>query len=121
VRCAPPDNKPTREEIIRCRRHMAAEIALLPNIRVVVALGKIGFDAFLAYLGERGYRGRPRPTFGHDRMVELGPGWPTLIGSYHPSRQNTNTGKLTAPMLESVFGRARAIIAARRESRGDAS
>jgi uracil-DNA glycosylase len=112
VRCAPPDNKPTREEIGRCRQHMAAEISLLPHIKAVVALGKIGFDAYFAYLRERGFTARARPVFGHGRIATLGPGWPILIGSYHPSRQNTNTGKLTAPMLESIFAQARQVILA---------
>ncbi|HET6279584.1 MAG TPA: uracil-DNA glycosylase [Polyangia bacterium] len=118
VRCAPPDNKPTPAEIGRCRRHLSAEIAVLPRLRVVVALGKIGFDAMLAYWSARGLPLRPKPAFGHGCEVLL----PTdaiagtaavLLGSYHPSRQNTNTGKLTPPMLESVFGRARAVIDSR--------
>jgi len=113
VRCAPPDNKPLPEEIVRCRRHLAAEIAALPRVRVVVALGKIGHDAFLAHLGEtHGVRPRPRPAFGHGSEAVLGEGLPTLLGCYHPSRQNTNTGKLTAPMMRAVFARARGIIQA---------
>jgi uracil-DNA glycosylase family 4 len=111
VRCAPPDNKPTPDEIVRCRRHLTAEIAALPRLRVVVALGKIGHDAYLAYLAaEHGVRPRPRPTFGHGSEAQLGPGLPTLLGCYHPSRQNTNTRKLTAPMMRAVFTRARALI-----------
>jgi uracil-DNA glycosylase len=111
VRCAPPDNKPTPEEIVRCRRHLAAEIAALPNLRVVVALGKIGHDAFLAYANAQGARVQPRPPFAHGSEAQLGSGHPILLGSYHPSRQNTNTGRLTAPMIEAVFSRARALIA----------
>ena len=96
---------------MRCRRHLAAEIAALPRVRVVVALGKIGHDAFLAHLGEtHGVRPRPRPAFGHGSEAVLGEGLPTLLGCYHPSRQNTNTGKLTPPMMRSVFRRARALI-----------
>jgi uracil-DNA glycosylase len=111
VRCAPPDNKPTPDEIVRCRRHLTAEIEALPNLRVVVALGKIGHDAYLAYLAERhGIRPRPRPSFGHGSEANLGPALPVLLGCYHPSRQNTNTGKLTPPMMASVFARARALI-----------
>jgi len=117
VRCAPPDNKPTPAEIARCRPHLAAEIAALPRVRVVVALGKIGFDAYLAFLSELlaplGRAVKPRPAFGHGSRAELGGGLPVLLGSYHPSRQNTNTGKLTAPMLESVFREARRIIESR--------
>jgi uracil-DNA glycosylase family 4 len=113
VRCAPPANKPTPGEIAHCRRHMTAEIAALPRLRVVVALGKIGHDAYLAFLREaRGLAPRPRPAFAHASEAELGPGLPALLGSYHPSRQNTNTGKLTPPMLEAIFRRARNIIEA---------
>jgi uracil-DNA glycosylase family 4 len=114
VRCAPPDNKPTPGEIARCRPHMTAEIGALPRVRVVVALGKIGFDAYLAYLAHEGHTARPKPAFGHGSRADLGadldPALPVLLGSYHPSRQNTNTGKLTAEMLESVFRTARGII-----------
>jgi uracil-DNA glycosylase len=112
VRCAPPDNKPTPGEIAACRRHLAAEIAALPRLRVVVALGKIGFDGYLAHLATLSpqARLRPRPAFGHGCQVALPVGPPTLLGAYHPSRQNTNTGKLTPAMLESVFRRARSII-----------
>jgi uracil-DNA glycosylase len=107
VRCAPPDNKPTPDEIARCRRHLVAEIGALPRLRVVVALGKIGHDAYLAYAAEaQGVKARPRPTFGHGSEARLGPGLPLLLGCYHPSRQNTNTGKLTAPMMVDVFRRA---------------
>jgi uracil-DNA glycosylase len=113
VRCAPPDNKPTPDEIVRCRRHLTAEIAALPRLRVVVALGKIGHDAYLAYLADtHGIRPRPRPAFGHGSEARLGDGLPLLLGCYHPSRQNTNTGKLTAPMMRAVFARARGIIEA---------
>ena len=109
--CAPPDNKPTPGEIARCRRHLAAEIAALPRVRVVVALGKIGHDAFLAHVAEtHGTRPRPRPAFAHGSEARLGGGLPILLGCYHPSRQNTNTGKLTPPMMRAVFQRARALL-----------
>ena len=111
VRCAPPDNKPTPDEIARCRRHLTAEIAALPRVRVVVALGKIGHDAYLAYLADaHGIRPRPRPAFAHAAEARLGPGLPVLLDSYHPSRQNTNTKKLTPDMMRSVFLRARELI-----------
>ncbi len=109
VRCAPPDNKPTPEEIANCLPHLDAEIAALPRIRVVVALGRIGFDAYLQRLKLRGLVIRPRPTFAHGSSDVL-PNGHTLIGCYHPSRQNTNTGKLTARMMNDVFKRAGTLI-----------
>jgi len=114
VRCAPPDNKPTPQEIARCRIHLDAEVAALPRIRAVIALGRIAWDGYLAFLGEhRGWRrGARRPAFAHAAVVNLGPGLPLLFGSYHPSRQNTNTGRLTPPMLASVFEDARRAIEA---------
>jgi uracil-DNA glycosylase family 4 len=106
VRCAPPDNKPTPEEIANCLPHLEAELTALPQIRVIVALGRIGFDAYLQLLKRRGVVLRPRPRFAHASIARL-PNGQTLIGCYHPSRQNTNTGKLTAPMLRDVFRKAR--------------
>ena len=105
VRCAPPDNKPTPEEILACQVHLEAELAELPNIRVVVALGKIAFDAWWRVLESKGLGIRPRPQFGHGAIYRPA-GSPTVIASYHPSRQNTNTGKLTRSMMESVFRKA---------------
>jgi uracil-DNA glycosylase len=102
ARCAPPANKPTTEELANCLPHLDAEIAALPRVRVVVALGKIAFDAYLQLLKRRGVAIRPRPTFGHALTHEL-PNGQTLIGCYHPSRQNTNTGKLTPRMMDDVF------------------
>jgi len=102
VRCAPPDNKPTPEEISRCLPHLDAEIDALPRVRVIVALGKIAFDAYLQLLKRRGLVLRPKPPFGHASAYAL-PNGQTLIGCYHPSRQNTNTGKLTATMMDDVF------------------
>jgi uracil-DNA glycosylase family 4 len=102
ARCAPPDNKPTPDEIGNCRVHLEAELAVLPRIRVVVALGKIAFDAYLQLLKQRGTDMRPRPPFGHGLTCRL-PDGQLLIGCYHPSRQNTNTGKLTARMMDDVF------------------
>jgi len=112
VRCAPPDNKPTPAEIARCRRHLAAEVAALPRVRVVVALGKIGHDAYLQLLESRGTRIRPKPGFGHGATAGL-PNGKVLIGCYHPSRQNTNTGKLTSAMLYAVFRAARRVTRGR--------
>jgi uracil-DNA glycosylase family 4 len=109
VRCAPPDNKPLPEEITRCLDHLDAELEALPNVQVVVALGKIGFDAWLQRLKRRGLVTTPKPQFGHGEVVKM-PGLPALIGCYHPSRQNTNTGKLTPPMMEAVFRTARRLL-----------
>jgi uracil-DNA glycosylase len=109
VRCAPPDNKPTPDEIAACRDHLVAEVAALPNLRAIVCLGRIGFDAAWRLLSARGIVVRPRPSFGHG-LAYFPNGAPVVIASYHPSRQNTNTGKLTAPMLESVFSVARSVV-----------
>ncbi len=118
VRCAPPGNTPTADEIRNCLPHLAAEVALLPRVRVVVALGRIGFDAYWQIVrgGAAGNsmvhgslsRGR-RPVFGHNRAYRLSNGQ-TLIGSYHPSRQNTQTGRLTPRMLDAVVARAKRLV-----------
>lgn len=108
VHCAPPDNKPTPEEIRNCRGFLEREIDALPNLRAVVALGKIAFDAYLSILRDRGLiRSRSAFVFGHDTAHHIGPGQPTLVSSYHPSQQNTSTGKLTEKMLLDVFRRVR--------------
>ncbi len=116
ARCAPPGNKPTPEEIRNCRPFLERELELLANLRVVVALGKIAFDNYLDVLKARGViRSRSGFVFGHNVEYRIAPGQPVLISSYHPSQQNTSTGKLTEKMLRDVFRRARR--AAERESR----
>jgi uracil-DNA glycosylase family 4 len=110
VRCAPPDNKPLPQEIARCANHLAEEVAHLTDVRVVVGLGRIAFDAWLQLLRSRGAVLSPRPQFGHGVVVDPGAGAPLLLGCYHPSRQNTNTGKLTASMLDDLFATARRLI-----------
>lgn len=113
LRCAPPGNKPTPQQLGRCAGHLRAELDLLKSLRVVVALGKIAFDNIWMHLRERGYTASPKPAFGHaresllegDAAAEL-----ILLSSYHPSRQNTNTGKLTQAMLDAVFRRARELL-----------
>jgi uracil-DNA glycosylase len=102
VRCAPPDNRPTPEELANCLPHLAAELDALERVRVIVALGRIGFDASLQLVKARGVNPKPRPLFAHGRAVALANGQ-TLIGCYHPSRQNTQTGRLTPGMLDDVF------------------
>ena len=114
VRCAPPKNKPTPREIVTCLGYLRQELTLLSHIRVVVALGHMAFGAYLTVARERGVSiPVPRPRFEHagryafhfsDRSA------PLLIASYHPSRQNTQTGRLTQPMLDHVFQLARTAI-----------
>ena len=106
VRCAPPDNKPSRNEVLTCRPYLDREIALLRQVKVVVALGRLAFDNYLALLRGRGHA-VGRYDFAHCKVHELGEGLPVLISSYHPSRQNTQTGRLTREMLGSVFQHAR--------------
>ena len=116
VRCAPPDNKPAPDEISTCLDHLDAEVRALHNVTVVVALGKIAFDAWLQFLQRRGVTLRPRPQFGHGAVVNVDDADLTrsaphyLIGCYHPSRQNTNTGKLTPQMMVDVFRKARNLL-----------
>jgi uracil-DNA glycosylase family 4 len=111
VRCAPPANKPTPEEQGRCRPYLVREIGLLIELRVIVALGAIGWDAALRALALAGHpTPAPRPRFGHGTETSIGPY--TVLGTYHPSQQNTFTGRLTPPMLETVLERARTIAAA---------
>jgi uracil-DNA glycosylase len=108
VRCAPPDNKPLPEEIRNCRPYLDRELDLLANLRVVVALGKIAFDTYLDLLKLRGIvRSRAAFPFAHNRQFTTARGHPVLISSYHPSQQNTSTGKLTEKMLLDVFRRAK--------------
>ncbi|MQA31844.1 MAG: uracil-DNA glycosylase [Luteitalea sp.] len=109
VRCAPPDNRPTPHEIANCLPHLDAEMAALPRLAVVVALGRIGFDAYLLLMKMRGVAVHPRPRFGHGSVHRL-PNHHMLIGCYHPSRQNTNTGKLTSVMMDNVFQTARRLL-----------
>jgi uracil-DNA glycosylase len=106
VRCAPPANRPTPEEQDRCRPYLVRELQLLPDVRVVLPLGSIAWDAALRSLAAMGHpTPRPKPRFGHGAEAGIGPY--TLLGSYHPSQQNTFTGRLTQPMLQQVLARAR--------------
>jgi uracil-DNA glycosylase family 4 len=107
VRCAPPGDKPTPGEIRACAAHLSREIAALPKIRVVVCLGKIAWDGYLNHLlREASIERRSAYPFGHGREHQLSNGL-SLLGSYHPSLRNTNTGRLHVPMLTRVFTRAR--------------
>jgi len=110
VHCAPPDNKPALSEFKRCRPYLVQELKLFGDIKVVIVLGKIAFDAFLAAYQEKGgVAPKPRPKFGHGVAVDL-PNGQRLICSDHPGQQNTFTGKLTRPMFQSIFDRTRAIL-----------
>ena len=108
VRCAPPANKPTTDERDACAPFLSREIALLSELRVVVALGAFGWDAALRAFGSLGHSVRPKPQFGHAAEAQVGPY--TLLGSYHPSQQNTFTGRLTARMFEAVLTRTQEIV-----------
>ena len=103
VRCAPPDNKPTNDERDTCVQYLQRERALLRDVRVVVCLGSFAYDAVCREWGIR-----PKPRFGHG-VEAVAPDGTVVVCSFHPSQQNTFTGKLTEPMLDAVFSRARAI------------
>ncbi|MGB7758427.1 MAG: uracil-DNA glycosylase [Bryobacteraceae bacterium] len=108
ARCAPPGNKPTPEEIRDCRPYLERELELLGHLRVVVALGRIAFDTYLDLLKSRGQvTSRSAFVFGHNRQFRIGPGLPILLSSYHPSQENTSTGKLTEKMLLDVLRAAK--------------
>lgn len=112
VHCAPPDNKPTAAERDSCATWVEAELAAVEP-RVVMCLGGLAFSQVLGLFARRGAPvPRPRPPFGHGVEVPLGDEHPHLIASYHPSQQNTFTGRLTEEMLDAVFGRARVLVAA---------
>jgi uracil-DNA glycosylase len=111
VRCAPPDNKPALDEFRNCRSYLEREIDLLKRVKVVVVLGKIAFDTYLGIMRDRGViRSRAAFVFAHDTEHVIAPGKPALISSYHPSQQNTSTGRLTREMLHAVFARARRYV-----------
>jgi len=111
ARCAPPDNRPTLEELRRCREYLGREIALLTRVRVVIPLGRVGFESYLKAAGHWDrLTPRARPVFGHGRETTL-PDGTILLASFHPSRQNTQTGKLTRKMWRDVFRRARGHLA----------
>jgi uracil-DNA glycosylase family 4 len=114
VRCAPPDNRPTPDEVKSCLDHLAAELAHLPRVDTIVALGRIAWDAWLQLLARYIALPRPRPGFGHGAEVQWAPTSGSsgplhtgtahrLVGCYHPSRQNTNTGMVTPAMYDAVF------------------
>tara|TARA_B100000315_G_scaffold106473_1_gene97593 strand:+ start:6382 stop:7071 length:690 start_codon:yes stop_codon:yes gene_type:complete len=110
VRCAPPENKPLPEEFALCRPYLIEEISLLRFVHVVVVLGKLAFDHYFKACQDVGYSvPSPKPQFSHGAVVRL-PWGVTLISSYHPSQQNTQTGKLTYSMFNDVFATARSLL-----------
>jgi uracil-DNA glycosylase family 4 len=114
VRCAPPDNRPAPKEIRNCSRYLRREFILLPHIDVVVTLGHVAFQGFLAMSQAEGFQPPPpSPRFAHGAQYHLasGPRQLTLLASYHPSRQNTQTGRLTERMLDRIFQHARRMLA----------
>jgi uracil-DNA glycosylase family 4 len=119
VRCAPPANKPLPSEFRNCHAWLVDEMQLLMNLKIVIGLGKAGFEqAFISWNEVHGVAKRPRPKFGHGEIVRLEHGgW--LIGSYHPSQQNTFTGRLTEAMFDEVFSAAKGLLGAA-ASRGTA-
>ena len=111
ARCAPPANKPTPDELRNCRPYLLRELRVLTELRVLVGLGKIGFDAAFDAARAVGMTTlKSRPRFGHGAEVQLNE-TVTLLGTFHPSQQNTFTGKLTPPMMDAVFHRAQEITA----------
>jgi uracil-DNA glycosylase family 4 len=111
VRCAPPGNKPTPAEIRACRPFLERELDWLKGVRVVVTLGRLAFDVYLSILRDRRQIAtRAAFQFAHDRQHPMPEGLPSLISSYHPSQQNTSTGRLTLEMLTAVFRRARLLF-----------
>lgn len=117
VRCAPPANKPSRIEKEACRTYLVRELSALRQVRVVLCLGKVAFDGFLTAWAAAGRQvPRPKPKFAHGALSTL-PGGPHLLVSYHPSQQNTFTGRLTRTMFHDVFREARRLVDASSGSR----
>ena len=109
ARCAPPGNRPTPQEQANCRPYLAQELTLFPLVRVVLTLGRVAFEGYLHLLREQGVAA-PRLSPRHGDTYVLGPALPTLVFSYHPSRQNTQTGRLTMGMLDQVFMQVREMM-----------
>ena len=109
VRCAPPKNKPTPKEVQTCKHYWAEELRLLPNVHVVLALGRVAFDTYVNFLKECGVETKGF-KFSHGAFYTTSSPQPVLAASYHPSRQNTQTGKLTKQMLDEVLRKIRHVI-----------
>ncbi len=109
IHCAPPANKPTPQEMANCRPYLIQHLALLKDLQVILALGKIAFDSVLAALAQIGIAiPSPRPTFGHGAQYQIGPY--LVIATYHPSRQNTQTGRLTKKMFDDIFSQVKSCL-----------
>jgi uracil-DNA glycosylase family 4 len=115
VRCAPPDNRPLRQEIGSCLPYLCRELELLGEVKVVLVLGRIAFDGYFEALHMMEHPSVPKPRFAHGARQELGGGLPTLLVSYHPSRQNTQTGRLRWDQWLAVFMTARMLVGKRRD------
>lgn len=114
IHCAPPENKPKSSELANCRPYLVNELKLLKKVRVVIALGKLAFDTILKEPRFAWRNGEKKPQFGHGLIYEL-PSGIALIGSYHPSQQNTFTGRLTEAMFDEIFNHARRILDGHRQ------
>lgn len=113
VRCVPPQNKPSRDELLNCRQYLTRELDLLPNVKVVTVLGGIALHAYLTVLqDEEKIRSRSAFRFAHGAVFHTHAGGPVVLACYHPSQQNTSTGRLTAAMLKEIFLKARELLAA---------
>jgi uracil-DNA glycosylase family 4 len=111
LRCAPPGNRPTPDEIERCAPFLDREVALFPHLRVVLALGAVAWKAWLSHLARTGGRlPRPLPVFRHGAEARFAEGAPVLLGSYHVSQQNTQTGRLTPRMFDAVLTKSRSLL-----------
>lgn len=125
IHCAPPENKPLPDEVLNCRPYLLREVELMRRAKAIIALGRIAFDAVIdaaRALSDEGMSGKrgARPKFSHGAECDLG-GGVSLIASFHPSQQNTFTGKLTEPMFDEVFSRAREVLARPPEACANAS
>jgi uracil-DNA glycosylase family 4 len=113
ARCAPPQNKPTPQELRNCYPYLLEEFDAMPRIQVLIGLGKIGFDAAARVLRDRNYTFKNKPIFGHGALftaTDEARRTIALLGTFHPSQQNTNTGKLTVPMFDAIFKKAKSLL-----------
>jgi len=109
ARCVPPNNKPTRQEMLNCRPYLLREMDLLNSLQGLVALGQIAFGQILQIYGDR-IKQTPKPKFSHSAFYALGPDTPWLLASYHPSQQNTQTGRLTVQMFDDIWKKAKSML-----------